>query len=72
MDEQVLVVTDGTSFKAFYKNKRLRKTELPKHLRGDTSHCNPFGVYGNALSDWLGFSKFNLSINVARIESGKL
>jgi len=72
MDEQILVVTDGTSFKAFHKNKRLRKTKLPKHLQGDTSHCNPYGIYGNTLQDWLGLGKFNMSITVARIESGNL
>ena len=66
---KVLVVTDGVYFKAFCKNKRLRKTPLPSNSEPND---NPYHTYGKLLSIWLDIDKFDLTITVATVTSGEL
>jgi hypothetical protein len=33
---------------------------------------NPYGVYGDAIEEWVGCSKHDVSISVARCNSGEL
>ena len=68
----VLVVTDGVFFKAFHKNKRLKRTILPEKNQGESSHGNPFNIFGDILQEWLMASKYDMTIDVAHISSGNL
>jgi len=70
MHKPVLVVTDGTYFRAFAGGRRLRPTLIKSGK--DTSHGNPYNIYGNELQEWLGINKFHMDISVAHLSSGNL
>ena len=38
----------------------------------DVWNGNPFGVYGDAIADYIGQSKYSVSISVARYSSGEI
>ena len=72
LDHEVLVVTDSKHFRAFYKDRRLRKAVLRFNCQGEMSNGNPYNIYGGALEEWLGVSKFDMTITVAHVSSGDL